>query len=101
MMRQWTQAWTQVPPLPKFSKFQHFITICDNSLFEMPNCHVSNVFITKPWLKYGSSDVLWVLVDHLGLSLPRKSVVRLTDRLDMTIDVDWDVKPQHNKTSHY
>ena len=29
-----------------------------------------------------------VLVDHLGgLSLPRKSVVRLTDRPDMTLDV--------------
>ena len=27
-------------------------------------------------------------------SLPRKSVVRLTDRLDMTIVVDRDVKPQ-------
>ena len=25
-----------------------------------------------------------------------KSVVMLTDRLDMTIAVDWDVKPQHN-----
>ena len=28
-----------------------------------------------------------------GLNLPRKSVVGLTDRLDMTIDVDSDVKP--------
>ena len=29
-----------------------------------------------------------VLVNHLGgLSLPRKSVVRLTDRPDMTVDV--------------
>ena len=33
---------------------------------------------------------------HLG-SLPRSSAVRLTDLLDMTIVVDWDVKPQ-NKT---
>ena len=24
-------------------------------------------------------------------------MVRLTDRLDMTITVDWDVKPQNNK----
>ena len=30
----------------------------------------------------------------LSLSLPRKSEVRLTDCLDMTIAVDWDVKPQ-------
>ena len=36
-----------------------------------------------------------VLVNRLGgLSLPRKSVVRLTDRPDMTLDVD--VKQQHN-----
>ena len=36
------------------------------------------------WQKY----VHEVLVNHLGgLSLPRKSVVRLTDRPDMTLDV--------------
>ena len=36
------------------------------------------------WRKY----VLEVLVNHLGgLSLPRKSVVKLTDRPDMTLDV--------------
>ena len=28
-----------------------------------------------------------VLVNRLGLSLPRKSVARLTDRPDMTLDV--------------
>ena len=39
-----------------------------------------------------------VLVNHLGgLRLPRKSVVRLTDCPDMTLD---DVKQQHNNT-HY
>ena len=31
------------------------------------------------------------LVNRLGLSLPRKSVVRLSDRPDMTVAVDWDV----------
>ena len=36
-----------------------------------------------------------VLVNCLGLSLPRKSVVRLTDRLDMTIVVETDVKQQN------
>ena len=36
------------------------------------------------WQKYVNK----VLVNHLGgLSLPRKSVVRLTDRPDMTLDV--------------
>ena len=34
-----------------------------------------------------------VLVNRLG-NLSRNSVVRLTDRLGMTIVVDWDVKPQ-------
>ena len=28
------------------------------------------------------------------VSLPRKSVVTLSDRLDITIPVDWDVKPK-------
>ena len=30
----------------------------------------------------------------VSLSLPRESVLRLTDHLNMTIAVDWDVKPQ-------
>ena len=34
-----------------------------------------------------------VLVNRLG-SLPRDNVVRLTDRLDMTTVVDWDIKQQ-------
>ena len=42
-----------------------------------------------------------VLVNHLGgLSLPRKSVVKLTDRPDMTLDVCVDVKQQHNSSSN-
>ena len=40
--------------------------------------------VVSYWRKY----VLEALVNHLGvLSLPRKSVVRLTDRPDMTLDV--------------
>ena len=40
--------------------------------------------VVSYWRKY----VHEVLVNRLGgLSLPRKSVVRLTDRLEMTIDV--------------
>ena len=39
-----------------------------------------------------------VLVNRLGgLSLPRKSVVRLTDRTDMTVDV----KQQHNRSEAF
>ena len=43
-------------------------------------------------VSYSRKAVHQVLVNHSGLSLPRKSVVRLTDHLDMTIVVDWDVK---------
>ena len=40
--------------------------------------------VVSYWRKY----VYEVLVNHLeGLSLPRKSVIKLTDRPDMTIDV--------------
>ena len=39
-----------------------------------------------------------VLNNRLG-SLPRNSVARLTDRLDMTIVVDWVVEPQINQTN--
>ena len=39
-----------------------------------------------------------VLVSHLVLSLPSESMVRLTDRLTMTIAVDWDVKQQTKQT---
>ena len=39
-----------------------------------------------------------VLVNRLGgLSLPRKSVVRLTDRPDMTLDVYRGRKKQYNE----
>ena len=50
---------------------------------------VSNRAVVNNWRK----EVHLVLVNHLG-SLPRTIVVRLTDRLDMTRVVDWDVKPQ-------
>ena len=49
--------------------------------------------VVSYWRKY----VHEVLVNRLGgLSLPRKSVVRLTDHPDMTLDVYWDVKQQYN-----
>ena len=48
-------------------------------------------------VSYWQKNVHLVLVKHLG-SLPRNSVVRLTDRLNMTIVVDWDVKPQIKQT---
>ena len=36
-----------------------------------------------------------------GLSLPRRSVVRLTDRPDMTLDVYLDVKQQCNNNKFF
>ena len=50
-------------------------------------------------VSYWRKDVHLVLVNCLG-SLPRNIVVRLTDCLDMTIVVDWDVKPQNKQTKH-
>ena len=42
-----------------------------------------------------------VLVNSLGgLSLPRKSVVRLTERPDMTLDVYPNEMFTHNEPSH-
>ena len=47
-------------------------------------------------VSYWRQDVHYVLLNRLGLSLPRKSVVRLTDCLDMTIAVNLVFKPQNN-----
>ena len=38
-----------------------------------------------------------VLVNRLGLSQSRNRLVRLPDQRDMTIVVDWDVKPQNRQ----
>ena len=52
--------------------------------------------VVSYWRKY----VHEVLVNRLGgLSLPRKSVVRLTDRPDMTIDVYRGRKKKNNNTT--
>ena len=50
--------------------------------FDSPSAF-SRRAVVSYWRKY----VHEVLVNRLGLSLPRKSVVRLTDRPDMTLDV--------------
>ena len=52
-------------------------------------------------VSYWRNYVHEVLVNRLGgLSLPRKSVVRLTDRPDMTLDVKMDVKQQCNSNNN-
>ena len=51
---------------------------------QVRTCVFSRRAVVSYWRKY----VHKVLVNRLGgLSLPRKSVVRLTDRPDMTLDV--------------
>ena len=58
-------------------------------------------FLLRAVVSYWRKYVHEVLVNRLGgLSLPRKSVVRLTDRPDMTLDVYRGRKTtmqQHNK----
>ena len=55
--------------------------------FVSPSADSRGAVTVSYWQKYGH-DVHEVLVNRLGgLSLPRKSVVRLTDRPDMTLDV--------------
>ena len=44
--------------------------------------------------------VMTVLDNRLCLSKPRKKVVKLTDLLDMTTVVDWDVKPHKIQTNY-
>ena len=47
-----------------------------------------SAYLRRAGVSYWRKYVHEVLVNHLGgLSLPRKSVVRLTDRPDMTSDV--------------
>ena len=75
--RHWkfTQHHRSTRPPPRYPVWQH--TFVSPSAF-------SRRAVVSYWRKY----VHEVLVNRLGcLSLPRKSVVRLTDRPDMTLDV--------------
>ena len=66
------------------------------SFVEIGHEIISTAF-RSPVVSYWRKDVHFV--NRLGLSLPRKSEVRLTDRLDMTVAVDWDVKPPNNNNN--
>ena len=63
-----------------------------------PHTFVSpSTFSRKAVVSYWRKYVHEVLVNRLGgLSLPRKSVVRLTDRPDMTLDVYRGRKKQYS-----
>ena len=53
----------------------------------------SKVILLLPLLQEGMLSLESTALP-LSLSLPRKNVVMITDYLDMTIAVDWDIKPQ-------
>ena len=65
-----------------------------HSVAEFGHEIISTAIVSLPLIQVGwQKDVHLVLVNRLG-SMPRSSVVRLTDRLEMTIVVDADVKLQ-------
>ena len=71
---------------------QHsFVETCHEIISIAISIHTVNS--SREVVRYWRKDVHLVLAKCLG-SISRKSIVRLTDRLDMTIVVDWDVKPQ-------
>ena len=54
---------------------------------------------SRATVSYWRKVVHQVLVNRLGLRQPRKSAVKLTDHLNMTVVVDWDVIPQNKQTN--
>ena len=68
-----------------------------HSFLEIGHEIISTAILSLPLIQEGQLSVIGKrMCTHLGLSLPRKSVVSLTGHLDMTIVVDWDVKQQTN-----
>ena len=65
------------------------LLLCSHSPIRYPVWqHTSSAFSRRAVVSYWRKYVHEVLVNCSGgLSLPRKSVVRLTDRPDMTLDV--------------
>ena len=86
------RLWVQSSNSAKHSVVEIGHEIISTAILSLPPIQVGQLSVTGERCALSTCTV-----NHLGLSLPRKSVVRLTDRLGMTIVVDWDVKPQ-NKT---
>ena len=62
---------------------------------------IQSAFSRRAVVSYWQKYVHKVLVNRLGgLSLPRKSVVRLTDRPDMTLDVYRGRKTMQQQQQH-
>ena len=69
------------------SKYQN-LSACRNDIFIKHTFVSPSAFSRRAVVSHWRKYVHEVLVNRLGgLSLPRKSVVRLTDRPDMTLDV--------------
>ena len=63
--------------------------ICAQPIYAFYGHSLSSPDSRREVVSYLRKNVHWVLVNRLvGLSLPRKSVVRLTDRPNMTLAVD-------------
>ena len=80
--RRWTQSHTFVP-------IDHDIV---SMVILLPSAYSRRVVVS-----YKQKHVHKVLVSCLVKLVQEKSVVRLTDRPDMTIAVDWDIKKQTKK----
>ena len=57
---------------------------------------LSTAILSLPLIQVGQLSVTGKRM--FDLSLPRKSVDSLTDRLNTSVIVDWDVKPQNKQT---
>ena len=54
-------------------------------------------YFKKGWCLFQAKVCAQNTGKPLSQAYPGKSVVRLTDRQDMTIAVDWDIKPHKSK----
>ena len=73
--------------------WSHILTEIDHEIISMAIL-LSSTDSRRVVVSYKQKYVHKVLVNRLVKLAQEKSVVRLTDRPDMTIAVDWDVKHQ-------
>ena len=66
-----------------------------HSLVEIGHEIISMAFLSLPLIQVGAVVSYWRKDVHLVLV--NRSVDRLTDRSDMTIVADWDIKEHSNK----
>ena len=63
---------------------------------------MTEILWPKVVVSYYQRQARLVLVNCLeGLSMPRNGVIGVTDRLNMTLAVDWAVKPHTNKQTNF